>query len=204
MRYKENELKGSSRTNLQTMRSQTRWKDLPPEAALIFAIDWSTMFQGLEWYLVYRQNVDPLYPQQLLNIPVGNSFANPSWHYDMQQMPLFNVMPLRLTGEQLQTLGSIYDFEGDEEVIDFISNHPFLYDLLMEAIPVFQTCFSPDIRIDLVLRTDPEEDFQELFGYIHNPGPVDETKSRLERFDDEWFLENLGRTQGRLNFNLLF
>lgn len=204
MSYKEIELIDSTRAKLQRIPPQTRWEDLPPEAAMIFDIDWSTMFQGLEWYIVYRQNFDPIYPQQLLSIPVGNSFADPSWHYDMHQMRLFKIMPWRLTEKQLQALGSIYDFESDKEVIQFISNHPFLYELLVEAIPAFQSCFGSGMRVDLIVRTDPEDDFQELFGYIHQSGPIDEIKSSLERFDDEWFLENLGRAQGKLNFNLLF
>jgi len=204
MSYKEIEWRESNRANLRRMQIPTVWENLPREAALRFDIDWSAMFQDSGWYIVYSQNVDPMQPQQLLNIPVGSSFADPSRHYNLQQMGLFKAMSWRLTEEQFQALGSFYDFEGDEEVIDFISNYPFLYELLMDAIPVFQKCFSPDMRIDLVLRTDPEEDFQELFGYIHQPGPIDETQSSLERFDDEWFLENLGRAQGKLNFNLLF
>ncbi len=204
MDYKEIELREPARANLRRMPPQTRWKDLPPAAALIFDTDWSTIFQGPRLYIVYRQNLDQMDPQQLLNIPVGNSFADPSWHHDKQQIGLFSDIPLRLTEEQLQTLGSIYDFEGDEEVIDFLNSFPFLYELLMDAIPVFHSCFTPDMRIDLVLRTDPDEDFQELFGYIHQPGSIDEIRSSLERFDDRWFLENLERTQGRLNFNILF
>ncbi len=206
MSYQENIESESNIASLREKHILANWKNLPRHASPIFKGRWPAITKGSRWYIAYRQNVDPLYPQQLLNIPVANSFADPSKHHDLSQMGLFIATPIHLTEEQISKLGNIYDIEGEgkDEVIDFVSTNFFLYELLLEAIPVFKACFGPDMRIDLVLRRDPEEGFQELFGYIHQARAIEETRSSLERFDNEWFLENLERTQGKLNFNLLF
>jgi len=48
------------------------------------------------------------------------------------------------------------------------------------------------------------EGAKELFAYIRTSLPVDEALSRLDKFDEEWFLDQLDRAGGRFNFNLEF
>ena len=88
MSYREIEERESNVVDLRGLYFLTNWKNMPQNTASLFDVDWSSIPQGLKWYIAYRQNVDPKYPQQLLNIPVSNSFADPSKHYDLNQMGL--------------------------------------------------------------------------------------------------------------------
>lgn len=105
---------------------------------------------------------------------------------------------------KLGQIGSLYSIHDYEEVLNFVKKNVFLIDILLDAFPKLQKYFGMDVKVDLVLRTDPEEYYQELFGYIKTSRSIDESHASLEEFDDHWFLDRLNATRGLLNFNLVF
>ncbi len=83
--------------------------------------------------------------------------------------------------------------------------YPQLVEVLLEAHVYLQKYFGPDPRVTLEVVSDPEvEGMDELFAYIVTTLSVDEALARLDRLDEEWFLDQIDRVDGRFNFNLEF
>jgi hypothetical protein len=80
-----------------------------------------------------------------------------------------------------------------------------LIDVLLEAHAYLQKHFGPDPKVALQVVSDPEaKGGDQLFAYILTPLSVDKALTRLDRIDEEWFLDQLDRTDGLFNFNLEF
>lgn len=106
---------------------------------------------------------------------------------------------------KIKRIKRIYNIRHEVETIRFLRKHPALIDLLLEAPAQIERYFGSSSLLTLELATDPEDpDSTELFVNVSVPLPVDDAIVRLDRFDEGWFLEQLERTGGRLNFNLEF
>lgn len=106
---------------------------------------------------------------------------------------------------KIRHIRRIYNICHEVETIHFLHEHPALIDLLLEAPAQIERYFGSSSLLTLELATDPEDlDSTELFVNIGVPLPVDDAIARLDRFDEGWFLAQLERTDGRLNFNLEF
>lgn len=87
----------------------------------------------------------------------------------------------------------------------FLRDHPQLMEIVLEAVFHIERHFGPDPQVELAVSIDPEiEGMEELFAYICTSLPVDEALARLDRLDEEWFLEQLDRVNGLFNINLKF
>lgn len=105
----------------------------------------------------------------------------------------------------LYQIEEIYSLRNAETVRGFLHTYPQLIEVLLEAHVYLQRYFGPDPQVTLEVVSDPEvEAIEELFAYILASLPVDEALTRLDKLDEEWFLDQLDRTGGRLNFNLEF
>jgi hypothetical protein len=102
-------------------------------------------------------------------------------------------------------LEEIYSLRDASVVRRFLYAHPQLIEFLLEAHVHLQKHFGPDPQVELAVVSDPEAEGEEqLFAYILTSLPVDEALARLDRLDEEWFLDQLDRVDGRFNFNLEF
>lgn len=133
-----------------------------------------------------------------------NNFTNSVQHYDFPQIALFTQIPRAIDKQKLKQIANIYKIYDPDQVNPFLERNGYLGDVLLEAFPQLQRYFGPDMHVDLILRFDPEEPYQELFGYVHNQRSIEDAQDSLDAFDDKWFLDNLHRTRGLLNFNLAF
>lgn len=105
----------------------------------------------------------------------------------------------------LRKLEGIYSFRDAGAMRSFLKAHLQLIEVLFQAHVHLQKHLGPDPQVELAIITDPEvEDMDELFAYILTSLPVDEALARLDRLDEEWFLDQLDRVDGRFNFNLEF
>ena len=105
----------------------------------------------------------------------------------------------------LYRLEEIYSLRDAAAVRRFLQACPQLIELLLEAHVYLQEYFGPDPQVTLEVVSDPEaESMDELFAYILTSLPVDEALARLDKLDEEWFLDQLDRVDGQLNFNLEF
>jgi hypothetical protein len=90
----------------------------------------------------------------------------------------------------LQALDQFYTFRRAEEVSGFLQAHPFLVPLLLEAHGKIAKYFGPSPEVVLEVIIDPEaEDDRELFALVRVDLSPDEAVRRLERFDQEWWLD---------------
>jgi hypothetical protein len=107
--------------------------------------------------------------------------------------------------QRLHQLEGIHSFRNAAAVRRFLHVYPQLVEVLLEAHVYLQKYFGPEPQVTLEVVSDPEvEGVEELFAYILTSLPVDEALARLDRLDEEWFLDQLDRVDGRFNFNLEF
>ncbi|PKO20971.1 MAG: hypothetical protein CVU38_17310 [Chloroflexi bacterium HGW-Chloroflexi-1] len=109
---------------------------------------------------------------------------------------------------KLHQLLEFYAVENADEVRRFLRVYPDAPDVLLEARPYIEKIFGPTTQVVLEVTFDPDSeshrDSVELFGNIQTSLSVEEALERLNQFDSEWFLAQLARAGGRLNFNLAF
>ena len=107
--------------------------------------------------------------------------------------------------QRLHQLEEMYSLRNAAAVRRFLRAYPHLMQVLLEARVCLQKYFGPEPQVTLEVVSDPEvEGVEELFAYILTSLPVDEALARLDRLDEEWFLDQLDRVDGRFNFNLEF
>lgn len=108
------------------------------------------------------------------------------------------------TEPTLQSLEQLYTFRRPEEVIEFLQAHPSLVPLLEEAHGKIAEFFG-SFEIVLEVVTDPEAiDDHELFAFIRTTLPPDEALSKLNRLDQEWWLDAADRAEGKLCIHVEF
>ncbi|MBL7075352.1 TIGR04255 family protein [candidate division KSB1 bacterium] len=102
------------------------------------------------------------------------------------------------------TLERLYTFREREEVLWFLERYPFLVSLLLDAYKEIGNYF-PYSQVFLEVITDPEatEDSQLVIFIATNLAP-DKADDRLERFDEDWWLDALDRAQGKLCIDMEF
>lgn len=97
----------------------------------------------------------------------------------------------------------LYDFRRPREVSTFLQAHPFLLPLLVEAHRKIAEYFDPSAKSILEVITDPEsEDGRELFVLVPTHDTPEEALSRLERLDQEWWLDVLPQTLGKMTIDV--
>jgi hypothetical protein len=110
-----------------------------------------------------------------------------------------------IESQRLHQLEEMYSLRNATTVRRFLHVHPQLIEVLLEARIYLQKYFGLDPQVTLEVVSDPEvEGVEELFAYIFTSLPVDEALARLDRLDEEWFLDQLDRVDGRFNFDLEF
>lgn len=106
---------------------------------------------------------------------------------------------------ELQQLQEFYIFREPALIRQFLRTHEPLIEVLFEAWPHLHQYFGPDLQVALEVVSDPEvENWDELFAYILTPFSSDEALARLNRFDQDWFLDQLSQVDGKLNFDVEF
>jgi len=107
--------------------------------------------------------------------------------------------------EEINTLSSKYEISNFEEVKTFLSKNRFLISLVEEIPSKIYQYFERSQKLSL--NTSHEPDFPnsiELWIYISTDLSAKEAMPILERFDEEWWLENMERANGKLNITIKF
>jgi len=106
---------------------------------------------------------------------------------------------------EIQLLERLYSFRKGVEVSRFIERHPFLVPVLVEAYSKIENYFGFYPQIFLEVVNDPEvQGLVEVFGYIVTKLTPEEAGKQLQRFDQDWFLNQLPRVKGIVNFDVEF
>lgn len=108
------------------------------------------------------------------------------------------------TQSELQRLDQAYTFRNREKVLELIDGNAFLVPLLAEAYSAITKCF-PHVQLFLSTFSDPEGlDEERLVIFIASNFTPEETLKKLDQLDDDWWLEALDRTYGKLSINVEF
>lgn len=94
---------------------------------------------------------------------------------------------------------SNYRIEREAEAISFVGKYPFLLNILKEAPGQIYRVFGEGITLYLELHCDPEEGWDELFIVIKSPYSTIEAVRRGDQLAEEWFLDRMVETEGKLN-----
>jgi len=129
--------------------------------------------------MLYTEKLDQ---QRITNLIIGSSFEFQT-HFT-----------------KIFTISSLFGFESkDEEIHRFLEGNPQLLNYVIESKKVLNAIFDNAV-LNLRLSVDPDEGTQTLFIVI-NYNETDSSQ-KLERFDEEWFLDKLPACAGKLNFQL--
>ena len=104
---------------------------------------------------------------------------------------------------KIQSLSRIYQLRGDRTVTDFIRENTILLELLFESNQKIREYFGSDVQVILELLVDPEAgDYRELFALVLTELKPEEALERLEKLDNEWWLEVSLLAKGLLNIDV--
>ena len=113
--------------------------------------------------------------------------------------------PPRSVPELKALFDAPYWFRDPPRVQQYLHSHPQLEEVLIDAWPHLRRHFGPDVQVFLEVVSDPEiETWDQLIAHVRTAHQPEEALYRLDQFDDEWFLDQLSRVSGQMNFNLEF
>ena len=132
------------------------------------------------------------------NIPAPPAWAEISAGASSQQ-----IAPLAAEEKGLRsfpTLAAFYCVASPMAVENFLVAHKKLVPLLFTAFPKIKSYWGADINPALTIGDDPEGGFSVLMVRLRSNVP--DAHGALERFDEEWWLDNITEAKGLLNFSL--
>lgn len=104
----------------------------------------------------------------------------------------------------LEELERLHSFRRPIRVRRFLSEHAFLIPLLDAAYDMTTRYFAP-LSLALEVIADPDSmDDQQLVLFVVLQGTPAEAFAKLQRFDNEWWLDAMDEAQGRLCISLEF
>jgi len=136
--------------------------------------------------------------------PIVTGFQPSSAHVyslTIHNQPIKDIETLRKEGE-FAVLSPFYAFSdghSEAEVIQFIKDHPFLLNTLLEAPRHIFSIFGKNVPLYLELHHDPEESWDELFIVIKTGYSAEKAINLENRLVEEWFLDRIKETKGKLN-----
>ena|SRR2546425_3223994 len=112
--------------------------------------------------------------------------------------------PGALNEDDWERLSVQFGFKNSGTVIQFLERNLFLVDVLIEAREKIDHYFGSDTLTSLEVFTDPEEDHSRpvLFVLILTPLHSDDASGRIERFDQEWWLNQPYEVKCVMNIDL--
>ncbi len=100
-------------------------------------------------------------------------------------------------------LAEHYAFRDPEAVVAFIRAHPEVVAPLLDAVAVIPRFFGPGREVALELERDRDApDHVQLFALIRIGEDAEDGLARLDRFDEDWWLDVLPQVGPRLVFTI--
>ncbi len=108
-------------------------------------------------------------------------------------------------GYTLPELATTFELRNEAQILDFVEEHASLAGLLSEAQAKIAEVFGPETRVALELVTDMDSPNEvELFALIGADMSVEEARARMNRLDEDWWLDAVTRTDGLMNIDVEF
>lgn len=121
--------------------------------------------------------------------------------YDIKPRTLLNP---QISEDDLNRLKQLYTLKEQEDVIAFIKVYPFVINFLFEAEDKIHSYF-PESELFLRMFNNPEAmDDTYLLIQIRTTFSPKETLQRFNQLEDEWWLDTLVSTKGKLSINVKY
>lgn len=122
--------------------------------------------------------------------------------YDLDMWSILGINPgastfLQLEA-QLNVLEDLYQIIDQEQVNSFLTKNQGIIRVLFDAQQQIRKYFINE-PLRLKVEKDPEYEKEELVIYIETERQVDDVYARLEQLDQNWWLAELGNTNGLLS-----
>jgi hypothetical protein len=120
------------------------------------------------------------------------------------KIPVINQFSRLDESNTLLKLKSLYAFQ-DPKVSQFLSNHPAIMDVLLQALPYITKYFGDKSKVILEIFRDRESSsiIEQLFANIENDLPIDEALDHLSSLTHEWYLTLPADTRKLFNLDVL-
>lgn len=92
-----------------------------------------------------------------------------------------------------------YVVNDGASVLNFLTQHRTIPQLVLEGIPHLKQCFGDEASFSLRLVSE-DSDLATLFGVVMWRGCVADAKAALARFDEAWWLGHVRQASGHLVF----
>ena len=103
----------------------------------------------------------------------------------------------------LEVPGLNISYRNNKVVVDFLNQNPKVSGFISLAQSALVKNFGYPVDIILEVMADPDhDDFEELVAWIQSSDSINEGLEKLERFDDEWFLDHLDLVGNKFSFNI--
>lgn len=89
-----------------------------------------------------------------------------------------------------------------QQVLAYLERHPHLVPLLVDVAAAIGQFFPPEDRPYLQVIDDPDTQTVQLYAIVRTSLPPDEADERLDRLDEEWWLDAVERAHGDLTIDV--
>ena len=167
--------------------------------------------QILPWSLVGPSEQDTVTAQGQLQLLFGlelESHHLRTHRYDETRLEGVNLLKqqsltqreTKRSNAQFAILSGFYTVRNPVAVQDFLVDRRPLLDLLFAALPKVKETWGADARTELELLHDPEDDSSSLV--VHVLSNHQNAYAALDHFDEQWWLNRIGESEGLLNFSV--
>lgn len=166
-----------------------------------------------DWFDLFQQDLrSRLEVVPAVLYPPKDSFSRPDLLFtDDKDMPsisqqrLPHALSSAISDDIIDAISRTYEAEDWAATRDFLSAHPDIISLLSEARPYLSQIFGDDVpvRLNLASEHDGEEGCS-LFADIYVSDDPAVAFEKLNRYDDDWWLDASSRSKGYLHFSVEF
>jgi hypothetical protein len=163
----------------------------------------------LPWSVVGPSEQDAVTAQGQLQLLFGlglESHYSHTYKYEarlegvnlLRQQPLARQM--KRSNAKFAILSGFYTVRNPIAVQEFLVERKPLFDLLFAALPKVKETWGSDAKTELELLHDPEDDSSSLVVHVLSTHP--NAYAALDHFDEDWWLNHIGESEGLLNFSV--
>jgi len=104
------------------------------------------------------------------------------------------------SNDKFAILSGFYTIRNPIAVHEFLLNRKPVFDLLFAALPKVKEAWGGEAKTELELLQDPEDESASLVVHVLSNHP--NTYAALDQFDEQWWLNHIGESEGLLNFSV--
>jgi len=110
------------------------------------------------------------------------------------------ILAKEQANSSFEVLASVYSIPDESGTRSFLTHHRDIASLLFGALPNIKTYFGESARAEVRLIEDMEDNLKRLRVTVTSKSK--DASDALDKFDEEWWLDNIQFSKGLLSFSL--